>query len=97
MYDGIARINRLPQGVDQDVRIEHEEVEIMSDDEDPAAPTATPLSPRRRACQNPQAPGQVNKSSNKKKRKLTTGDSAIADSIKYGHDGVQELEKIQMI
>jgi hypothetical protein len=94
MYGGTARINGLPQGVDQGVRIEHEEVEILSDDEVLVAPTATPLSPRSKACQNPQAPGQVNKSANK--RKLTVGDLTIADAIKYGFDGVQESEKMKM-
>jgi hypothetical protein len=96
MYGGTARINGLPQGVDQGVRTEHEEVEILSDDEVLVAPTATPLSPRSKACQNPQAPDQVNKSANKRKRKVSAGDSAIADAIKYGFDGVQESEKMKM-
>jgi hypothetical protein len=94
MYGGTARINGLPQGVDQDVRTEHEEVEILSDDEVLVAPTTTLLSPRSRACQNPHAPCQVNKSANK--RKLTVGDLTIADAIKYGFDGVQESEKMKM-
>jgi hypothetical protein len=96
MYGGTARINGLPQGVDQGVRIEHEEVEILSDDEVHVAPTATPLSPRSRTCQNPHAPSQVNKSANKRKRKLIVEDSAIVDAIKYGFDGVQESEKMKM-
>ena len=39
------------------MRAEHEEVVILSNDEVPIAPTATPLSPRSKACQNLQAPG----------------------------------------
>jgi hypothetical protein len=38
----------------------------------------------------------VNKSANKRKRKLTIGDSAIVDAIKYGFDGIQESEKMKM-
>jgi hypothetical protein len=47
-----------------------------------------PFSPCSNAYQNPQAPGQVNKSANKRKKKLTIEDSAIADAIKYDFDGV---------
>jgi hypothetical protein len=50
MYGGTAKINGLPQGVDQGVKTKHEEVEILSDDEVLVAPTAIPLSPRSRAC-----------------------------------------------
>jgi hypothetical protein len=70
------------------VKIEHKEVEILSDDEVPVATTTTLLSPCSNAYQNPQAPGQVNKSANKRKKKLTIEDSAIADAIKYDFDGV---------
>jgi hypothetical protein len=48
MYSRTVRINGLPQGVDQGVRIEHEEVEILSADEVPITPTVTILSPRSR-------------------------------------------------
>jgi hypothetical protein len=38
----------------------------------------------------------VNKSVNKRKKKLTTKDSATANAIKYGFDGVQEIEKMKI-
>jgi hypothetical protein len=38
----------------------------------------------------------VNKSTNKKKIKLTAENSAIADAIKYGFDRVQESEKMKI-
>jgi hypothetical protein len=70
------------------VKTEHEKVEVLNDDEVPVAPTTILLSPCSKACQNPHALGQENKSANKRKRKLTAEDLTIADAIKYGFDGV---------
>jgi hypothetical protein len=96
IYGGTTQINGLPHGVDQIMRTKHEEVEILSDDEVLVAPTATPLFPCNKACHNSQASCQVNKSANKRKKKLTIGDSAITNAIKYGFDGVQESKKMKM-
>jgi hypothetical protein len=38
----------------------------------------------------------VNKSANKRKMKLTVGDSAIADAIKYNFNGMQNMKKMKM-
>jgi hypothetical protein len=53
MYGGIAKINELLHGINQGVKTEYEEVDILSDDEVLITPTTTPLSPHNRAYQNP--------------------------------------------
>jgi hypothetical protein len=86
IFGSISRIRGVPNGVDQRVHLQHEEVNVLSDDEDtiPTIPlNKTPLStldtPKTKATKQPHCFGQVNK--NLEKKKLTIGDHAIASAI----------------
>jgi len=78
--------------MDQRVHMPHEEIHDLSDDDDEestpnATPTkansSTPISPRTRAAQQLHCSGQLNKSVEKRKRKLSAGDHAIASTNYY--------------
>jgi hypothetical protein len=68
------------------VHLQHEEVNVLSDDEDTIPLNKTPSStldtPKTKATKQPHCFGQVNKSlEKKKKKKLDVGDHAIASAI----------------
>ena len=97
---GTAKTNVVPYSVDQGVYLQHSEVNILSDDDDAIPSTPPPLSTpagatssqtlRTKAANQLGCKRQVNKSANKKKRKLLAGDEAIASVIIHFLDGVQD-------
>ena len=79
------------------MHLQYSEVNVLSDDDD-AIPSTPPLpsttagatssqTPCTKAANQPGCEGQVNKSANKKKRKLLGGDEAIASAITHFSDG----------
>ena len=88
------------------MHLQYSEVNVLSDDDDAVPSTPPPLStsvgatssqtPCTKAANQPGCEGQVNKSANKKKRKLLTGDEAIANAITHFSDGVLEVEKMKL-
>jgi len=105
MLGGTAKIRGVLHGVDQGVHMPHEEIHDLSDDDDeestpnatpPKANSSTPISPRTRAAQQPHCTGQLNKSAEKRKRKLNAGDHAIASAITNFSDGIIQIEKMKL-
>ena len=78
----------------------------MSDDDDAVPSTSPPPStpigatssqtPHTKAANQPGCERQVNKSANKKKRKLLASDEAIASAITHFSDGVLEVKKMKL-
>ena len=78
----------------------------MSDDDDAISSTPPPPStptgaisshiPCTKAANQFGYERQVNKSANKKKRKLLAGDEAIASAITHFSDGILEVEKMKL-
>jgi hypothetical protein len=82
--------------------VQHEEVNVLSDDEETiptTPPNKTPSStldtPKTKIAKQLHCFGQVNKSL-EKKRRLTIGDHAIASAITKFFDGVKEIEKLKL-
>ncbi|KAG0573278.1 hypothetical protein KC19_VG164400 [Ceratodon purpureus] len=81
----------------------HEEIHLSDDDEE-STPKATPtkanstapISPRTRAAKQPHWVGQLNKSAEKRRRKLSAGDHAIASAITDFSNGIIEIEKMKL-
>ena len=75
------------------MHLQHSEVNVLSDDDNVVPSTPPPPStpvgatssqtPRTKAANQLGCEGQVNKSANKKKRKLLAGDEAIASAITH--------------
>ena len=88
------------------MHLQHSEVNVLSDDDDIVPSTPPPPSihvgatssqtPCTKAANQPGCEGQVNKSANKKKRKLLAGDEAITSAITHFLDGVLEVEKMKL-
>ena len=86
--------------------MQHSEVDVLSDDDgivpSTPPPPSTPIgatssqTPYTKAANQPGCEGQVNKSANKKKRKLLTSDEAIANAITHLSDGLLEVEKMKL-
>ncbi|KAG0594759.1 hypothetical protein M758_UG106800 [Ceratodon purpureus] len=105
MLGGTAKIRGVPHGVDQGIRMPHEEIHNLSDDDDEeSTPNATPtkanstapILPRTRAAKQPHCVGQLNKSAEKRRRKLSAGDHAIASAITDFSNGIIEIEKMKL-
>ncbi len=78
----------MPNGAYQRVHLEHEEVNVLNDDEYTIptiplnkTPSRTLDTPKTKAAKQPHFFGQVNKNLEKKNKKLTIGDHAIASAI----------------
>ena len=79
---------------------------VLSDDDDAVPSTPPPLSTivdatsSQTSCtkvaNQPGCERQVNKSTNKRKRKLFAGDEAIANAITHFSDSVLEVEKMKL-
>ena len=84
------------------MHLQHSEVNVLSDDDDavPSTPPPhfTPASitsshtPCTKVVNQPGCEGQVNKNTNKKKRKLLANDEAIASAITHFSNGVLEMK-----
>ena len=107
IFGGTAKIRGVHGGIDQGVRKEHvETIDVSSeDDETPIHSTpntqtapgaASSQSPRTQVVNQPGCEGQVNKSANKRKRKLALGEEGIASAIKDFSKGILEIEKMKM-
>jgi hypothetical protein len=86
IFGSISRTRGVPNGVDQKVHLQHEEVNVLSDDEDiiptiplNKIPSSTLDTPKTKATKQPHYFGEMNKSLEKKK--LAIGDHAIASAI----------------
>jgi hypothetical protein len=95
IFGSIYRIRGVPNEVDQRVHLQHEEVNVLSDDEDTIpiiplnkTPSSTLDTTKTKATKQPHCFGQVNKSL-ERKRRLTIGDLAIASAINEFFDGVK--------
>ena len=88
------------------MHLQHSEVNVLSDDDDVVSSTLPPPSTlvdatssqtlRIKAVNQPDCEEQVNKSANKKKKKLLASDEAIANAITHFSDGVVEVEKMKL-
>jgi len=83
----------------------HEEIHDLSDDDDKestpnATPTkansTTPISLRTRTTKQPHCTGQLNKSVEKWRKKLSAGDYAIATAITNFSNGVIYIQKMKL-
>ena len=106
IFGGTAKINGVPNGLDQGVRLKHSEAFVLSDDDEdtlptppphPSAPnTASSHSPRSEAVNQPGCEGQVNRNAGKRKRKLAMGDESIVSAINNFSKGILEVEKMKL-
>ncbi len=78
----------MPNGVYQRVHLEHEEVNVLNDDEYTIptiplnkTPSCTLDTPKTKATKQPHFFGQVNKNLEKNNKELTIGDYAIVNAI----------------
>ena len=88
------------------MHLQYSEVNVLSDDDDTVPSTPPPPStlasatssqtPCTKAANQPGCDSQVNKSANKKKRKLLASDKAIASAITHFSDGVLKVEKMKL-
>ena len=106
IFVGTAKTNGIPHSVDQAVHFQHSKVNVLSDNDDAVPSTPPPPStpvgatssqtPHTKVANQPGCEGQVNKSANKKKKKLLAGDEAIISAITHFLDGVLEVEKMKL-
>ena len=106
IFASTAKTNGIPHSIDQDVHLQHSKVNVLSDDDDVVSSTPPPPStpvgatslqtPCTKATNQLGCEEQVNKSANKKKRKLLASDEAIASAIIHFSDGVLEVENMKL-
>jgi len=104
MLGGTAKMRGVLHGVDQRVHMPHEEIHDLSEDDEESTPNATPtkansttpISPRKKVAKQPHCISQLNKSIKKRRRKLSTGDYAIASAITNFSDGITQIEKMKL-
>jgi hypothetical protein len=106
IFGGTTKIDGVPHGVDQGVRLQHSETLILNDDDGDTLPNSPPISsvagatsshsPRTHAVNQVGCKGQVNRSARKKKKKLGAMDESIAAAINNFFKGILEVEKMKL-
>lgn len=94
MYNVIAKINKVPKGVDQGLHLQHTEVHKLSNDEDLKSPASTNTTQEATKCRG--VDGNVNKKYTPKRIQISVGDANIATTNKDLNEGVKEIEKMKL-